>query len=98
MQTRRTRVAAKGGSDMRNAKPERKMTQPLVAPTAHESEYSAIHDQRLALIRNYNIWYAFGHAVAIAYFWALLYLSLTLSSRPMLIAAAVTASAIVLFA
>lgn len=83
---------------MRNVKSEQRQAQPLVAPTAHESEYGAIHNQRLALIRSYNVWYAFGHAMAFACFWALLYLSLTLSSRPMLLAAAVAGSAIVFFA
>ncbi len=61
-------------------------------------EYKVIHDQRLALIRSYNIWYAFGHTVAHAYFWLMMALSLTLASRPLMIAAAITASLIVLFA
>jgi hypothetical protein len=63
-----------------------------------EAEYSAIHDQRLALIRSYNLWYACGHLFALAYFWLLLNLSLSLSSRPMLVAAGLSASAIVWFA
>jgi hypothetical protein len=63
-----------------------------------EAEYKAIHDQRLALIRSYNLWYAFGHLFALAYFWFLLNLGLSLSSQPMLIAAGVTASAVVGFA
>ena len=61
-------------------------------------EYKVIHDQRLALIRSYNIWYTFGHTVAHAYFWLMMALSLTLASRPLMIAAAITASLIVLFA
>jgi hypothetical protein len=63
-----------------------------------EAEYKAIHDQRLALIRSYNLWYAFGHLFALAYFWLMLNLGLSLSSQPMLIAAGVTASAVVGFA
>jgi hypothetical protein len=65
---------------------------------ALEAEYKAIHDQRLALIRSYNLWYACGHMFAFAYFWLMLNLSLGLSSQPMLIAAGITASAIVWFA
>ena len=64
----------------------------------HETEYMAIHEQRLALIRAYNIWYIVGHAMALAFYWLLLYLSLRLASRPLLIAAGVTASAVVWFA
>jgi hypothetical protein len=64
----------------------------------HEIEYKAIHDQRLALIRSYNFWYAFAHGVAHAYFWLMLALSLRVSSQPLMIAAAVTASLIVWFA
>ncbi len=72
--------------------------QPHPGLSTLEAEYTAIHDQRLALIRSYNLWYAFGHVFALAFFWFLLNLSLSLSSQPMLIAAAVTASAIVWFA
>jgi hypothetical protein len=71
---------------------------PDSGPNAFEAEYRAIHDQRLALIRAYNLWYACGHLFALAYYWFLLNLSLSLSSRPMLVAAGVSASAIVWFA
>src|SRR5271168_4252037 len=76
----------------------------LISERAHvdgssrEAEYKALHDQRLAVIRSYNMWYAFGHVMAHAYFWVVLFVSLDLSSKPLLIAAAVTASLIVLFA
>ena len=63
-----------------------------------ETEYKAIHDQRLALIRSYNLWYVLGHTVAHAYFWLMLLLSLRISSQPLMVAAALTASLIVLFA
>jgi hypothetical protein len=68
------------------------------ASRVSDTEYKAIHDQRLALIRSYNLWYAVGHAVAHAYFWLLLTLSLRISSQPLMIAAAGTASLIVWFA
>jgi hypothetical protein len=64
----------------------------------YDTEYKAIHDQRLALIRSYNLWYAFAHGIAHAYFWLMVALSLRVSSQPLMIAAAVTASLIVLFA
>jgi hypothetical protein len=70
---------------------------PLVAG-AHETEYKAIHDQRLALIRSYNFWYALGHAVAHSYFWLMLLLGLRISSQPFMLAAAAVASLIVWFA
>ena len=66
--------------------------------SAREIEYRVIHDQRLATIRSYNMWYAFGHLVAHGYFWLMLFLGLDLSSKPLLIAAAITASLIVWFA
>jgi hypothetical protein len=44
------------------------------------------------------MWYAFGHAVAHAYFWLMLFLALDISSQPMVFAAAVSASLIVWFA
>ncbi len=68
------------------------------AAGARETEYKAIHDQRLALIRSYNIWYAIGHAVAHSYFWLLLSLSLRISSRPLILAAGIAASLVVWFA
>jgi hypothetical protein len=70
----------------------------IPALPAHDTEYRAIHNQRLALIRSYNLWYAFGHGVAHSYFWLMLALSLRVSSQPLMIAAAVTASLIVWFA
>ena len=76
----------------------RGVNHPHPGPSTLEAEYSAIHDQRLALIRSYNLWYACGHLFALANYWFLLNLSLSLSSRPMLIAAGVSASAIVWFA
>jgi hypothetical protein len=67
-------------------------------PLAYETEYKVIHDQRRATIRSYNMWYAFGHAVAHGYFWLMLFLSLDLASKPLLLAAALVASLIVWFA
>jgi hypothetical protein len=67
-------------------------------PGGHETEYQVIHQQRLAVIRSYNLWYAFGHFIAHSYFWLLLNLSLTLSSRPLMIATAITASLMIFFA
>jgi hypothetical protein len=69
-----------------------------VSSLAYETEYKVLHDQRRATIRSYNMWYAFGHGVAHGYFWLMLFLSLDLASRPLLIAAAFAASMIVWFA
>jgi hypothetical protein len=74
------------------------LNHPYPGPSTLEAEYKVIHDQRLALIRSYNLWYACGHLFALAFFWFLVDLSLRLSSRPMLIAAGISASAIVWFA
>ena len=77
----------------------RKPVSPPGGPVgAHETEYQVLHNQRLTVIRSYNLWYAFGHVVAHAYFWLILMLSLNLGSRPLLLAAAVVASLIVWFA
>lgn len=63
----------------------------------HVTEYREIHEQRMALIRSYNIWFAIGCAVAFGSFWLITYLSLTMASRPTLIAGALVASAIMGF-
>jgi hypothetical protein len=65
---------------------------------AGETEYEVLHDQRLGAIRSYNMWYAIGHLAAHSYFWLILFLSLDLASKPLMIAAAVVASLIVWFA
>ena len=83
---------------MANAKTKSSIRRTPVATPGHETEYKVLHDQRLAVIRSYNVWYAFGHVVAHGYFWLLLFLSLDLSSKPLLFAAAVTSSFIVWFA
>ena len=84
--------------DAANDKTTRQLGQEPVASGSHELESRVIHDQRLATIRSYNVWYAFGHVVAHGYFWLMLLLSLDLASRPLLIAAALVASMIVWFA
>lgn len=83
---------------MANAKTEIRTTRLPVGPAGRETEYKVLHDQRLAVIRSYNLWYAFGHVLAHAYFWMLVFVALDLSSSPLLFAAAVTASLIVWFA
>ena len=80
------------------AKEHRAEEPKLPGDRVSETEYKAIHDQRLALIRSYNLWYALGHAAAHSYFWLVLLLSLRISSQPLMVAAALTASLIVLFA
>jgi hypothetical protein len=82
---------------MSNLEPETTLAPSRPPEWAHDTEYKAIHDQRLALIRSYNLWYAFAHGIAHAYFWLILALSLRISSQPLMIAAAVTASLIVWF-
>lgn len=81
-----------------NMKQSDKTSRVPLAAGNHETEYRAIHNQRLALIRSYNLWYAFGHAVAHAYFWLMLIISLQISSQPLMIAAGLTASLIIWFA
>jgi hypothetical protein len=70
----------------------------IAAADNHETEYQVIHQQRMAVIRSYNLWYAFAHLLAHSYFWLLLNLSLTLSSQPLMIATALTASLMIWFA
>lgn len=73
-------------------------TRTIAAAGNHETEYQVIHRQRMGVIRSYNLWYAFAHLLAHSYFWLLLNLSLTLSSQPLMIATALTASLIIWFA
>lgn len=63
----------------------------------HLTEYKEVHKQRMALIRSYNVWFAIGCAVAFSSYWLILNLSLTMASRPILIAGALVASAIMGF-
>ena len=60
-------------------------------------EYAEVHEQRMALIRSYNMWYAIGCIIAFGSFWLMLNLSLTIASRPMMLAGAFVASAIIWF-
>lgn len=76
----------------------RKIDELQKAIEAYASEYEAIHDQRIALIRSYNMWYAFGFVISYSSYWLLLYLSLSVSSLPLMIAGGVTASCMVWFA
>lgn len=69
----------------------------LNADALYATEYTEIHEQRMALIRSYNMWFAIGCGVAFASYWLILNLSLTMSSRPTLIAGALVASAIMGF-
>ncbi len=64
----------------------------------YATEYVEIHNQRMALIRSYNLWYAIGCAVAFGSFWLILNLSITVGSRPIMTAGAVVASIIMWFA
>jgi hypothetical protein len=63
-----------------------------------ESEYKAIHDQRIALIRSYNMWFAFGSLVAFSSYWILLSFSLTVASLPLMFAGGAIASCMIWFA
>jgi len=83
---------------MANAKVALKQVRPPGVSMGEETEYRVLHDQRLAVIRSYNVWYAFGHVIAHSYFWLMLFLSLDLSSKPLLFAGAFAASLIVWFA
>ena len=83
---------------MANAGTKPKSGQGPVTAASGAAEYQVIHDQRLSVIRSYNLWYAFGHSVAHGYFWLMLSLAISLSSRPLVVAAAVAASLIVWFA
>ena len=84
--------------DAADARTAKELGRTPLASNSREFEYTVIHDQRVATIRSYNIWYAFGHVVAHGYFWLMLFLSLDLASRPLLIAGALAASVIVWFA
>jgi hypothetical protein len=86
------------GAQMANARKTARPDPQAASSPAWETEYKVVHDQRLAVIRSYNLWYAFGHVVAHGYFWLLINLSLILSSQPLMIATGVTASLVVWFA
>lgn len=73
------------------------VTDNLNATEFHITEYKEVHEQRMALIRSYNMWFAIGCAIAFSSYWLILNLSLTMSSRPTLIAGALVASAIMGF-
>lgn len=62
------------------------------------TEYAEVHNQRMALIRSYNMWYALGCVIGFGSFWLMLNLSLTIASRPLMVVSAVVASAIMWFA
>ena len=71
---------------------------PIDGKFFNATEYVEIHKQRRALIRSYNLWYAIGCVVAFGSFWLIINLSITVGSRPIMIAGAVVASVIMWFA
>jgi hypothetical protein len=76
----------------------RKLAEIEDAGQAYEHEYVAVHDQRIALIRQYNMWYAIGFATSMATYWLLVFLSLSVSSLPLMIAGGAIATGAVWFA
>lgn len=62
------------------------------------TEYAAIQDQRVALIRSYNIWYVFGVATSLSSYWVVVFMALRVSSVPLMVSAGVIGTAIVWFA
>ncbi len=68
------------------------------ASPVYATEYAAIQGQRISLIWQYNIWYAIGFATSMATFWLLVFLSLSVASLPLMIAASTIATCIVWFA
>lgn len=62
---------------------------------AYHCEYLAIHDQRIALIRNYTVWYMVGLGVSMAVFWVFMWVALTSVNLPLLIFGGLVASAFV---
>lgn len=77
---------------------EQSVQEPMDGNFYNATEYAEIHDQRMALIRSYNLWYAVGCIVAFGSFWLILNLSITVGSRPIMTAGAAVASVIMWFA
>lgn len=63
-----------------------------------QMEYLAIQEQRVALIRSYNFWYVFGVAASLSSYWLLMFMALSVSSLPLIVAAGVIGTTIVWFA
>ncbi len=76
----------------------RKLDDVRKAGPAYESEYAAIHNQRMALIRSYNMWYAIGFATSMGVFWSLVFMSLSVSSLRLMVAGGVIATCMIWFA
>ncbi len=56
-----------------------------VAEPEYHFEYVAIHNQRIALVKNYTTWYVVGLTVSMAVFWMFLWAGLTSANLPLLI-------------
>jgi hypothetical protein len=63
-----------------------------VAEPQYHYEYLAIHDQRLALIRNYTNWYVIGLCASMAVFWVFMWVALTSVNLPLLVFGGAVAS------
>ena len=61
----------------------RKVDSLKVAEPEYHYEYIAVHAQRVALIRNYTIWYVVGLAISMSMFWLVLWAGAT--STPILV-------------
>ncbi|MDP6788543.1 MAG: hypothetical protein QGI13_15600, partial [Rhodospirillales bacterium] len=71
---------------MEDAKPaeENRFGAMLELGPNHHFEYIAIHDQRIALIRSYTVWYFIGLPTSIAVFSFFIYFGLTIGNIPLI--------------
>ena len=66
-----------------------------VAEPEYHFEYVAIHNQRIALVKNYTTWYVVGLTVSMAVFWMFLWAGLTSVNLPLLIFGGLVSSGLV---
>ena len=69
-----------------------------VAEPEYHYEYIAVHNQRVALIRNYTIWYVVGLAISMSMFWLFLWAGLTSANLPLLIFGGIVSTVFVIVA
>ncbi|MDA0261824.1 MAG: hypothetical protein O3A21_06485 [Proteobacteria bacterium] len=76
----------------------RKVDSLTVAEPEYHYEYIAIHNQRVALIRNYTTWYVVGLAISMLMFWVFLWVGLISNFLSLIVLGAIVSTIFIVVA
>ena len=76
----------------------RKVDSLTVAEPEYHYEYIAIHNQRVALIRNYTTWYVVGLAISMLMFWVFLWVGIISNFLSLIVLGAIVSTIFIVVA